>query len=118
MLTDDIVTNDTINTYNPSLKYFTIFIYGLQALGFFSGVTFIIGVIMNYAKRDEIKGTWLESHFKCQIKTFWWGMSMFIIGIATYLFLIGYFILLVNSIFVLYRVITGFLKLIENKPIL
>src|SRR5438067_12708637 len=41
---------------------------------FLTGWPSIIAVIMNYVKRGEARGTWLESHFRWQIRTFWFGL--------------------------------------------
>src|SRR5205085_7139166 len=40
---------------------------------FLTGWPSIPAVILNYVKRDEVKGTWLESHFRWQIRTFRYG---------------------------------------------
>jgi uncharacterized membrane protein len=49
-------------------------VYALQAAGFLFGITWIIAAIVDYVKRDDAAGTWLESHFRWQIRTFWWGL--------------------------------------------
>ena len=41
---------------------------------FLTGWPSIIAVILNYVKRGDVRGTWLESHFRWQIRTFWWGL--------------------------------------------
>jgi uncharacterized membrane protein len=56
-----------------SLKTLTMVVYALQALGFLNGITWIVAVIINYVKKDEVRGSWLESHFRWQIRTFWWA---------------------------------------------
>ncbi len=99
-----------------SLKTMTTVIYALQAASFFVGVTLFVAIIFNYIKRDEVRGTWLESHFRWQIRTFWYGMLWTGIGIITYLLLIGYVILFANYIWMIYRVAKGWLNLAEGKP--
>ena len=47
-----------------SLKTMAMVVYILQALGFFNGITWIVGVIIDYVKKDEAPGTWLESHYR------------------------------------------------------
>lgn len=54
--------------------------YALQAIGFFVGITYIVAIIINYVKRDDVKGTWLESHFRWQMRTFWFSLLWAIIG--------------------------------------
>ncbi len=46
---------------------------------FLFGWPSIIAVIINYVKRSEVRGTWLESHFSWQIRTFWWALLWAII---------------------------------------
>ncbi len=72
---------------------------------------------MNYVKRDDVKGTYLESHFNWQIRTFWWGLLWAVIGFITMFILIGFAVLLANGIWIIYRIIKGWLKLNEGKPI-
>jgi uncharacterized membrane protein len=98
------------------LKTMTTVIYALQAGSFFVGVTLFVAIIFNYIKRDEVRGTWLESHFRWQIRTFWYGMLWTGIGIITYLLLIGYVILFANYIWMIYRVAKGWLNLAEGRP--
>ena len=99
-----------------SLKTLTMVVYLLQALGFFVGITWIVAVIINYVKLDEVKGTWLESHFRWQIRTFWWGLLWGVIGGVLLLVLVGYFVLLADAIWIIYRVVKGWLNLSDNRP--
>lgn len=96
---------------NTPQKSTTTLVYALQAASFLLGITGIIGVIINYVKRKEVKGTWLESHFKWQIRTFWWGLLWAIIGIATFFVYIGFFILMANTVWYIYRFVRGYLRL-------
>src|SRR5512143_4139894 len=71
-----------------SVFNWTQFIYGLHAFSlatgiigsatvigaFLTGWPSIIAVILNYVKRSDARGTWLESHFRWQIRTFWYGL--------------------------------------------
>jgi uncharacterized membrane protein len=100
-----------------SLKTLTMVVYALQALGFFNGITWIVAVIINYVKKDEVRGTWLESHFRWQIRTFWWGLLWGAIGAVLLLVLIGYFVLVAAGIWVIYRIVKGWLYLNDNKPL-
>ena len=66
---------------NDSNKTLTHVIYGLQAIAFFLfGTTALIAVIINYVKKSDVKGTWLETHFRWQIRTFWWSLFWGIVG--------------------------------------
>ncbi len=92
-------------------------VYALQALSFLTGVTALIAVIISYVKRSEARGTWLESHFKWQIRTFWWGLFWTVVGvILTYIF-IGFAVLVINSIWIMYRIIKGWLALVDRKVV-
>ena len=100
-----------------SLKQVTMVVYLLQALSFAFGVTAIIGLVINYVKRDETVGTLYESHFNWQIRTFWWGLVWTIVGIVLSFIMIGFAVLFVVWIWAIYRVVKGFLKLNDNQPV-
>ena len=101
----------------PALLRITHIVYGLLSLGLLLGwFPAVIGVILNYVKLEDVQGTWLESHFRWQIRTFWWGLLWAVIGIITWLIVIGWFILIADGIWILYRVIKGWLNLNESKP--
>ena len=80
-------------------------VYILYALSFIFGITYIAGVIVAYIKRPEVKGTWLESHYTWQIKTFWYSIIGFAIGFVLLIVFIGMFVMLAVSIWVIYRII-------------
>lgn len=98
-------------------KNLTLVIYILYSLSAFIGITAIAAIIINYIKRQDVAGTFLESHYTWQIRTFWFGLLWVVIGGITSVFLIGFIILGVNSVWLLYRVIKGFVKLSDNKEI-
>ena len=91
-------------------------VYALQAVAFFAGITLIAGVIVNYVKRDEVAGSWFESHFTWQIRTFWWCLAWSVLGAALAVVLVGIPILVANAIWLLYRIIKGWIRLSEGKP--
>ena len=99
-----------------SLKTLTLVVYVLYALSYFTGITAVIGIIINYVKREEVTGTWLASHFSWQIKTFWFGLLWAVIGAATMIIMVGFAILFANFIWIIYRIIKGWLNLNEDKP--
>ena len=99
-----------------SLKTITTVIYALQAASFFVGITLFVAIVFNYIKRDEVRGTWLETHFRWQIRTFWFGMLWTGLGILTYVLFIGYLIFLANLVWMIYRIAKGWLNLVEGKP--
>ena len=81
-----------------SLKSLVQVVYVLYALSYFTGITAIVGIIINYVKREDAAGTWLESHFRWQIRTFWFGL------------------LFANFCWIIYRIVKGWLNLNDNKP--
>ena len=100
-----------------SLKTVTAVVYALQALGFFNGITWIAAVIINYVKREDVTGTWLESHFRWQIRTFWFGLLWAVLGAILFVLIVGWFILAVDAIWIIYRIVKGWLNLSENRPV-
>lgn len=92
-------------------------IYALFALGIFGLVPTIGGVIMAYAKRNELRGTIYFDHIQFLLKTFWITLIFSIIGYFTLIFLIGFLILPVTCGWYIFRVVAGFLRLRENRAI-
>jgi uncharacterized membrane protein len=99
-----------------SLRNITLAVYALYALSYFAGITAIVGIIINYVKKDDVAGTWLEGHFRWQIRTFWFGLLWAVIGIFTIAIFIGFLILFVNYCWIIYRIVKGGLNLIDDKP--
>ncbi len=81
----------------------------------------IIGVIVCYVKRDEARTTWVASHLTWLIRTFWWSFLWDLIGVVVMLTLIGipiaFGIWFVTSLWVIYRVVRGYLIFKDSKPI-
>jgi uncharacterized membrane protein len=90
---------------------------------FLTGWPSIIAVVINYVKRSDVRGTFLESHFSWQIRTFWWTLLWVVIAgiIAIPLFItiilipVAYAIFAVIGIWVLYRIARGWLALTSRK---
>jgi uncharacterized membrane protein len=91
--------------------------YALQALFFVAGISAIVAVVLAYIKRDDARGTWLESHFRWQIGTFWWGLLWGIVGGVLMLVLIGWAVLFADMVWIIYRIAKGWLNLNDGKPI-
>ena len=98
-----------------SLRTLTLVTYLLYAFSALVGITAIVAIIVNYVKRDDARGTIYESHFTWQIRTFWWGLAWAVLGFITVWILIGFAILLANSIWLIYRVVRGFLAWNDGK---
>ena len=87
---------------------------------FLAGWPSIIGVILNYVKSGAASGTWLESHFRWQIRTFWFALLWVVIGVVPFITVIGipvaWAIWGLAGLWVLYRIARGWIALANNKP--
>jgi uncharacterized membrane protein len=121
---------------NDSLGRWTHLIYGLHAASLVIGIVgaatvvgaflfgwpSIIAVILNYVKRSEVRGTWLDSHFRWQIRTFWYGLlwvalcGLFIVATLGVGLLIAWIPLGVVGLWFIYRIVRGWLALNDRKP--
>jgi len=119
-----------------SLIVLTHVIYGLHAASlvtgiigaatvvgaFLTGWPSIIAVILNYVKRSEARGTWLASHFRWQIRTFWFGILwvalclLFVVATLGVGLLIAWLPLGVVGLWFIYRVASGWLRLKDRRP--
>jgi uncharacterized membrane protein len=93
----------------------TMVVYALQAASFIFGITLIAAVIINYIKKEDVHGSWLASHFRWQIRTFWFGLLWGCIGAVTVVAGIGGLILAADLVWVIYRIVKGWLRLSEEK---
>ncbi|PTN36924.1 hypothetical protein C6366_08180 [Desulfonatronum sp. SC1] len=96
-------------------KKVALLVYILQAASFLLGVTSIIGVIINYVKMNDVRGTWIESHFRWQIRTFWFSLLWFTLGFVLVIIGLGVFIIIGVSIWFIYRIAKGWLQLNDRK---
>lgn len=92
---------------------------------FLFGWPSIAAVILNYIMAPDARGTFLQSHFSWQIRTFWYGMIwtvlVAIVGVLLTPFVIGPFIWLIGfvvlGIWVAYRIVVGWLRLRQYRPV-
>ncbi len=88
---------------------------------FLVGWPSIIAVILNYVKRGEVAGTWLESHFSWQIRTFWFAALWVVVAVLLAFTLVGlpltFGILVAVTFWLIYRVVRGWLALNERATI-
>ncbi len=94
-------------TRAQSARNLILAVYILQAAGLAAGITAVAGVIINYLKRDEARGTVYESHFTWQIRTFWWALLWLAVGSILAEVLIGFVVLAVAGLWYLYRIARG-----------
>ena len=92
-------------------------VYALYAASILMGITLIGGLVVAYLKRDDAAGTWLESHYRWQIRTFWWLLLWGAIGALTTLILVGFGVLFGAAVWFIYRVAKGWLALRDGKPV-
>ena len=89
---------------------------------FLTGWPSMIAVILNYVERSEVRGTWLESHFRWQIRTFWFGLlwvmlcGLFIVATLGIGLLIAWLPLMLVGLWVIYRIVRGWLRLMDHRP--
>ena len=119
----------------PSLVQLTHIIYGLHAIavlvgvtsaatvagGFVFGLPSLIAVFLNYLKRSDVNGTWLESHFRWQIRTFWFTFLWLVVYGLLIITIIGipvaWILIALLGLWVGYRVIRGWLALFREQPV-
>jgi uncharacterized membrane protein len=139
-MADDVINADSTRVADPSLVTYTHVIYALHALSVLIGVTSaativgsfvfglpsIVAVIMNYVRRSDAQGTYLESHFDWQIRTFWFALLwlfvagvislplVLLLGLGIVTFAIAAFVI---GVWVVYRVARGWLRLRDQQAI-
>ncbi len=121
---------------DQSLVRWTALVYGLHAFSIVTGIVgtatvigafltgwpSLIAVVLNYVKRGEARGSWLESHFRWQIRTFWFGLLWVVLcGLLVFLtlgvgLLVVWLPLAIVTIWFVYRVARGWLRLGARQP--
>ena len=119
----------------PSLVQLTHIIYALHAIavlvgvtsaatvagGFVFGLPSLIAVFINYLKRSDVNGTWLESHFSWQIRTFWFTLLWLVVYGLLIITIIGipiaWIMIALLGLWVGYRVIRGWVALADSRPV-
>ena len=98
-----------------SARHVTNLVYILQAASLFVGFLLLAGIIINYVKKEDVVGTLMESHFRWQIRTFWFTLLWFMMGFPLTFIGVGYVVLSILWLWLLYRIIKGWLRLNDNK---
>lgn len=119
-----------------SNRTLTLVLYVLYIIAIFSaGLLAVIALVINYIKRDDVRGSIFESHFTWQIRSFWWYLFWNIIACVPFIFLfftgenvnafagvaIGattfcLVVVGVSWIWIVYRAIAGIIRLNDNQP--
>src|SRR5688572_19332436 len=120
---------------SSSLKTWTNAIYALHAFSLLTGILgaatvvgafltgwpSIIAVILNYVKRSEVRGTWLDSHFRWQIRTFWFGVlwvglcMLFILVTLGLGALVAWLPIGIVGLWFIYRIVRGWMALRDRR---
>jgi uncharacterized membrane protein len=118
----------------PSLVTIAHVVYALHALSLLIGITTaativgafvfgvpsIIAVVINYLKKGDARGTFLESHFRWQIRTFWFSLLWCMIAAFLFITIIGiplaFIVLFAAGAWAIYRIARGWLALRDRKP--
>jgi uncharacterized membrane protein len=124
-----------LQAVRPALVQLTHIIYGLHAAavlvgvtsaatvagGFVFGLPSLIAVFLNYLKRSDVNGTWLESHFRWQIRTFWFTLLWLVVYGLLIITIIGipiaWILIAILGLWVGYRVIRGWVALADARPV-
>jgi uncharacterized membrane protein len=123
---------------DEALITYTHVIYALHALAaliglttaatvvgsFVCGIPSIVAVVMNYVRRAATRGTFLESHFRWQIRTFWfallWVVVIWAVTLPLFVVLIGFPLFFAGfvalGVWIIYRVVRGWLALRDRRP--
>ncbi len=120
---------------DPSLVTLTHIIYGLHAASLVIGVVTaatiigaflfsipsILAVILNYVRRNDVRGTYLDSHFSWQIRTFWFALLWAVIGAVLFITILliplAFVIWAVIALWVIYRVVRGWWNLKDGHAV-
>ena len=118
-------------------KSLTLILYILYIVAIFSaGILAIIALIINYVKLNSVRGTIFESHFRWQIRTFWWYLIWNILAFVPFFFLFMTLnnpdtfagvalaattfcvaVIFISWIWIVYRAVRGLIVLNEDKPV-
>ncbi|NJD26468.1 MAG: hypothetical protein FIB06_13820 [Betaproteobacteria bacterium] len=132
---NDPVPVPDLQGVRPSLVQLTHVIYALHAVavvigvtssatvagGFVFGLPSLVAVFLNWLKRGEVRGTWLDSHFAWQIRTFWFTLLWLVVyGLLIITILgipIAWILIVILGLWVGYRVIRGWVALGGARPV-
>jgi uncharacterized membrane protein len=91
-------------------------ISGLYLLGYFTGITGLIGVVLAYVWKGEPHAEWETSHYQYLIRTFWIGFGGLVLGIILTIVLIGIFLILAVSVWMIVRSVMSLIKAQKQEP--
>lgn len=115
-MNDELLPAATPAPRTAEARKWVTLVYALYAASLLVAVTLPIGVVFAYIKRDDVAGSWLQSHVRWQIRTFWISLA---IGVAVFVLsfvLIGFLLAPVAFVWFVYRVAKGWIRLSEQRP--
>jgi uncharacterized membrane protein len=98
------------------LRDLALLVYALQAVGFLMPLAWVVGVVIDYLKIDDVRNTWLETHFNWQLRTFWLGLAGMVVAWLLMIVKIGVLVGVAVTAWAIYRVVKGWLALNDRKP--
>jgi len=132
-MSDDIEVIANRDSQLEGLRAWAHVMYGLHALSALSGILTsatvvgafvfgwpsIIAIIINYFTREQVRGTWLETHWRWQLRSFWFAALWLLIAGLLFITLIGIpaaiLAIIGTGVWVLYRVIRGWMALLDRR---
>lgn len=91
-------------------------VYFLHIAGFFTGgLTSLAAIIINHIKRSDLQSPIAVSHFRWQMRTFWWGLLWILVSLALTYFLVGLVGFVLVFFWLIYRIVVGMVKFKDNK---
>jgi uncharacterized membrane protein len=128
------IVEDELGEVPTTALYAAHVVYGLHSLaivlgilgtptvigGFVGSVPSIIAVIISYVKRGSARGSWAASHYRWQIRTFWFALLWLCLGLLLIVTLVGAIaglgVLLILTVWLIYRIGRGWVLLYGNQP--
>lgn len=113
-----LATQDRLNDKDSEYQNLAKIIYILQGSAFFfGGVTFIIALVLGYLKLPNVRGTWLEAHYRWQLLTNWVALAALLVGMLTVPYLFGYVVLSAAVVWVVHRIVLGWIRLNKTEQV-
>ena len=89
--------------------------YALHLFGAIAAIPSIVGLIINYVKRDGYDELF-DSHHAWMIRSFWWAILWCVLGLVTFIIGVGVVILVLAWLWYIYRHVRGLIALINGNP--
>lgn len=99
-----------------SLRQLTLVTYLLYGVGMFTGLPALIAIIINHVKYADTVDTLYATHFRWQMRSFWWSLVWAVLGFVTVWIGVGFVILGANWCWLVYRLVRGFLNWNDGRP--